>query len=146
MIPIKRLLLVALVAFLAAAAGVFAARGLIGEPRQSESEIHAILHRQLDLDAAQSARINALEARHAGRKDAFERDMRTANAQLAEAIAAEHGNGPRVTAAVDRIHMIMGEMQKEALEHVFAMRAVLRPDQAAVFDRTVVKALTAEAR
>jgi hypothetical protein len=40
----------------------------------------------------------------------------------------------------------MGELQKQTLAHIFAMRAVLRPDQAAKFDRAVVEALTAEAR
>jgi hypothetical protein len=38
----------------------------------------------------------------------------------------------------------MGDLQKETLEHIFAMRAVLRPDQAAKFDDAVVKALTAQ--
>jgi hypothetical protein len=70
--------------------------------------------------------------------------MRAANAHLAAAIEAEHGYGPEVTAAIDHTHQVMGEMQKETLEHLFAMRAVLKPDQAAVFDRTVVKALTPE--
>lgn len=40
----------------------------------------------------------------------------------------------------------MGELQKETLEHLFAMRAVLNPDQAKLFDSTVVKALTVDAR
>ncbi len=40
----------------------------------------------------------------------------------------------------------MGELQKETLAHIFAMRAILRPDQATAFDRAVVKSLTADAR
>ena len=32
-------------------------------------------------------------------------------------------------------------LQKETLQHIFAMRGVLRPDQAALFDAAVVKAL-----
>ena len=36
----------------------------------------------------------------------------------------------------------MGELQKATLSHVFAMRAVLRPDQAARFDAAVAEALT----
>ena len=58
----------------------------------------------------------------------------------------EHGYGPQVTAAIDHTHKVMGEMQKETLEHLFAMRAVLRPDQAAKFDRSVTRALTPEVR
>jgi hypothetical protein len=38
--------------------------------------------------------------------------------------------------------MAMGELQKATLRHVFAMRAVLRPDQAARFDAAISKALT----
>jgi nickel and cobalt resistance protein CnrR len=40
----------------------------------------------------------------------------------------------------------MGELQKETMSHIFAMRAALRPDQAQKFDRAVVKALTTDAR
>ena len=70
--------------------------------------------------------------------------MRAANAHLAAAMQTEHGYGPEVTAAIDHTHMVMGEMQKETLEHLFAMRAVLRPEQAAKFDRTVTRALSPE--
>ena len=38
----------------------------------------------------------------------------------------------------------MGALQTETLEHIFAMRAVLRPDQTDKFDDAVVKALTAK--
>ena len=40
----------------------------------------------------------------------------------------------------------MGDLQKETLQHLFAMRSVLDRDQAAMFDKRVVKALTADAR
>lgn len=143
--PARRLLLIALIAFAAAAAGVFAARTVIDAPRKSESEVHVLLHDQLKLDAAQTTKIETLEAQHATRKQAFELELRAANARLAEAIEAEHGYGSKVTVAVDHVHHVMGEMQKEVLEHLFAMRAVLKPQQASIFDRTVVKALTAEA-
>ena len=141
-----RLAVIGLVAFAAALGGVFAGRLIVQPERPSESEIHSVLHRQLKLDAAQHARIEAIEQRFAVRRKALELEMRAANAHLAEAIETEHGYGPQVTAAIDHTHHVMGEMQKETLEHLFAMRAVLTPAQAAMFDRTVVKALTADAR
>src|SRR3546814_8170022 len=49
------------------------------------------------------------------------------------------------SAEIDRSHAAMGELQKETLAHIFAMRAVLRPEQAEKFDQAVVKALTADA-
>lgn len=142
----KRLALIALVAFVAAMGGTYAGRTLFAPGKQTETELHALLHKELDLDAAQQAKIEAIEQRFATRRKALELEMRAANAHLAAAMQAEHGYGPDVTAAIDHTHQVMGEMQKETLEHLFAMRAVLKPDQAARFDKTVTRALTPEAR
>ena len=138
----RRLILIAIVAFLAAMGGTYAGRTIFASEKQTESELHALLHKELKLDAAQELKIEAIERRFATRRKALELEMRAANAHLAEAIQAEHGYGPEVTAAVDHTHQVMGEMQKETLEHLFAMRAVLKPEQTAQFDRTVIKALT----
>src|SRR3546814_1851562 len=89
-------------------------------------------------------RIAKLEDRYAVRRRALELELRADNARLAEAIEAEHGYGPRVTAEIDRSHAAMGELQKETLAHIFAMRAVLRPEQAEKFDQAVVKARSEE--
>ena len=142
----RRFLLIAVIAFTAALAGVFVGRAYVARQAPVETELHALLHSELDLDAAQKAKIEAIESRFAVRKQALELELRADNVRLAEAIAAEHGYGPQVAAAVDRSHQAMGQLQKETLEHIFAMRSVLRPDQAARFDAAVVKALTATAR
>ena len=136
---------IALIAFLAGVAGVFTGRMLI-PARTPASELHEVLHHRLRLDADQAARLEAIERQFAIRRRALELELRAANARLADAIQAEHGNGPRVVAAVDGSHTAMGELQKATLAHVFAMRQILRPDQAERFDRAVVKALTADAR
>ncbi|WP_310497347.1 periplasmic heavy metal sensor [Sandarakinorhabdus sp.] len=140
---LRRFALVALVAFVAALGGVFAGRALVTRLAPPETELHAILHHQLELDSAQRAQIEVIEQQFAARKRALEREMRSDNARLAAAITAEHGYGPGVQAAVDRSHHVMGELQKETLSHVFRLRAVLRPDQARKFDAAAVKALTA---
>ncbi|QNO25587.1 periplasmic heavy metal sensor [Sphingopyxis sp. OPL5] len=142
----RRLLLFGLVAFIAALAGVLAGRLIVETPRASETELHSLLHSQLKLSPAQKVKLDRIEAKFALRRDALELDMRAANIRLAQAIEAEHGYGPRVTEAIDETHRVMGELQKETLQHLFAMRVVLDRDQAAMFDKTVVKALTADAR
>lgn len=141
-----RLALMAAIAFSGALAGVFAGRSWIAPPPPAETGLHALLHHDLDLDPAQQARIARIERGFAGRRAALEGELRADNARIAEAIGAEHGYGPGVAAAVDRSHRAMGALQKATLEHVFAMRAVLRPDQAARFDRAVTQALTADPR
>ncbi|MBY8821577.1 periplasmic heavy metal sensor [Sphingomonas colocasiae] len=142
----RRIALIALIAFVAAIAGVVVGREYVVPQRPVENELHDLLHSQLDLDARQHAQIDVIEKHFATRKAALEQELRADNARLASAIEAEHGYGPKVAAAVDRSHTAMGQLQKETLEHIFAMRGVLRPEQAAKFDAAVVKALTAKER
>lgn len=141
-----RTLLIALATFVAAIAGVFVGRAILPAPDQPGTELHDVLHHRLALDAKQKTSLEILERRFAVQRRAFELELRADNARLAEAIEAEHGNGPRVAAAVDRSHTAMGELQKATLAHIFAMRQVLRPNQTAQFDQAVVKALTDDQR
>ena len=142
----RRTLIIAVVAFLAALAGVLIGRSLSHERPERASALHALLHDELELDRQQLARIEDLELRFAARRRSLEAELRADNARLAAAIAAEQGYGPRVTAEIDRSHRAMWQLQKETLSHIFAMRAVLRPDQARRFDRAVVKALNPDAK
>lgn len=144
--PSRRLILVGLIAFAAAIAGVFVGRAVSDAPKASETELHALLHGDLDLTAAQKAKLDKIETDFSVRRRALELEMRGANVRLAQAIEAEHGYGPRVTEAIDETHRVMGDLQKETLRHLFAMRGVLTPAQAEMFDKSVVKALTADAR
>lgn len=141
----RTLLTFAAIAFLAALAGVLIGRSLASQGSAQESALHELLHQDLELDREQMARIEELEARFALTRRSLELELKADNARLAEAIQAERGYGPRVTAEIDRSHRAMGQLQKETLSHIFAMRAVLRPDQAEEFDRAVVRALTADA-
>ena len=142
----QRIWLLAAVALLAALAGVLIGRAITDRQPQQACALHDLLHDELDLDQQQLAKIEDLETRFAIRRRTLELELKSENARLAAAIQQERGFGPRVMAEVDRSHEVMGELQKETLAHIFAMRAVLRPDQAQKFDRVVVKALTADAK
>jgi len=131
----RRIALLVLLTFAAAVAGVVIGRVYVVPQKPVENELHELLHNQLKIDAAQHQRLDGIEKQFAIRRRALEAELRADNARLAEAIEAEHGYGS---------HQAMGELQKETLEHIFAMRAVLRPDQAVKFDEAVVKALTAK--
>jgi Spy/CpxP family protein refolding chaperone len=142
--PALRSILVTIaVAFVAGLGGVGLGK-LVFERASPRADIHDVLHRELDLNADQEERIAALERDFATRRHALELEMRAANVDLATAIREEDGYGPRVTAAVERFHDAMGELQTETIAHVFAMREVLTPEQKARFDDTVVSALVAE--
>lgn len=140
----RGLLVTAIVAFAAGLGGVWLGMRAFHEP--PPPGLHEVVHEKLGLTQPQRARIEAIESAFEVRKRALELDMQAANADLAIAIRDEHGFGPRVTAAIERFHHAMGELQSETIRHVFAMREVLTPSQQATFDETVVAALTADAR
>lgn len=142
---IRSLLITILLTLLAGFAGV--GLGKVGFDRSDrEPTLHEVIHEELRLTPAQSRQIEALEIDFRVQRESCEAEMRAANTDLAAAIRDEHGFGPRVTAAVERFHRAMGHLQTEMIQHVFAMRSVLTPDQMEIFDNTVVSALTAERR
>ncbi len=134
------LAIVLLTAVTAAAAGWAGVQYGLSQARPRPG-LDQLVHHQLDLTADQNRRIEALERRYAARRAVLEGQMRAADRDLAQAIAAEHVYGPRARQAVLRFHAAMGELQEETIRHVLAMRAVLTPAQASRFDRTVAKAL-----
>lgn len=140
---LRSILITVVVAFLAGLGGVWVGKTIFNPPAHS-SDLHEAIHRELNLDATQRAHIEVLERNFATRRQALELEMRAANVDLATAIREEHGYGPHVTAAVDRFHHAMGELQSETIQHVFAMRTVMTPEQTARFDNIVASALTAD--
>ncbi|MGE0741901.1 MAG: Spy/CpxP family protein refolding chaperone [Hyphomonadaceae bacterium] len=135
------LLITAIVALAAGFAGVWLGMRAFHHP--GPPGFHEMVHEELNLSADQENRIEALEAEFATRRRALELEMQAANVDLAAAIREEHGYGPRVTAAIERCHDAMGQLQAQTIRHVFAMREVLNAEQQATFDATVVAALTA---
>jgi len=141
----RGLVITAVVAFAAGLAGVWLGMtGMHAYHHQARPGLHEVVHERLNLTSEQTAQIEAIEGDFATRRRAREIEMHAANAELAAAIREEHGYGPRVTAAVARFHHAMGELQSETIRHVFAMREVLTPEQQAIFDTTIVDALTAD--
>lgn len=137
----RHLAVVAALVIALALAGVWLGRMVQPAAHHSGAELHALMHDELELDDSQERSLAVLETDFAGRREALEAQLRADNARLAEAIAAEHQYGTRVSAAVDATHRAMGALQKATLEHVFAMRAILRPDQQARFDEMVSESL-----
>ncbi|MFY8196410.1 Spy/CpxP family protein refolding chaperone [Novosphingobium sp. B1] len=136
-----RYVIVALVSAAVALGASHLARGLM--PEHHGSELHQLMHDRLDLSPPQQQAIDRIEADFAKQRTVLDQKLRASNALLARAIETEHRIGPEVTSAVDASHMAMGELQKATLAHVFAMRAVLTPEQQAIFDREIARALTA---
>jgi len=90
---------------------------------------HEWLHRELKLTEAQSQALEPIEQSFGDKQRRMAEALRDANRQLARAMAEDKAYTPRVAAAVEHVHHRMGELQKVSIEHVFAMRAVLTPEQ-----------------
>jgi nickel and cobalt resistance protein CnrR len=103
----------------------------VSQPRVTPDEVtsHQWLHRELKLTEAQLKALDPVEAKFGERQRALAGALRDANRQLARAIAEEKAYTPRVNAAVEHVHHCMGELQKASIEHVFAMRELLTPEQ-----------------
>lgn len=132
----KVLALAVLVGFGAGLGGVFFGASL------TRSETHrgtldAAVHRELDLTPGQERRLEAIEASYATRKAALDAELRAAARDIAAAVSEDHAQSDRLTQAIDRFHNAMGQTQRDAIAHVFEMRAVLDPDQQARFDMIV---------
>lgn len=135
------LVLTVVLTLLAAVAGTWIGARYIYQQRHQPS-LHEFVHEELELSTAQEQRLERLEQDFAVRRRAREAELRAANAELARAIQARHEYSPEVQAAVERFHDAMGELQKETILHVLAMRTVLTPGQAAEFDKRIGEALT----
>jgi nickel and cobalt resistance protein CnrR len=90
---------------------------------------HEWLHHELKLTDAQLKQLEPIEEKFGSRQRELAEALREANRQLARAIAEDKSYTPRVTAAVEHVHHCMGDLQKASIEHVFAMRAELSPEQ-----------------
>lgn len=141
----RNLILTVVLALLAGAAGAWGGVTLLGRSEHAPASMHALLHEELDLSPEQEQRLEVLEARFAPRRAGLEGELRTANAELARAMRSSGRYGLDVQTAIDHFHATMGQLQKETVLHVFEMRALLTPEQAAVFDRRVGEALSDEA-
>ncbi|MHB8529231.1 MAG: periplasmic heavy metal sensor [Caulobacteraceae bacterium] len=138
----RSLALTLVLSIIAAAAGVAGGERFVLARARQGADLHELLHDRLRLSPDQRRRIGGLERSHAERERGLAAQMRAANADLARAYREDRAYTPKVAAAVDRLHEIMGASQKETMAHVIAMRSVLRPDQTALFDRMIIGSLT----
>lgn len=140
----RAIILTIILAFLAGIGGAFLGIKLLASPPPRDNALHALLHEELKLSAAQDNEIADEEKRFALRRAQLEADAHNANIELAEAIQATKRNGPEVQKAIEHVHTALGNYQKASIGHIFRMRAVLTPEQASVFDRSVGQALMQE--
>ena len=110
---------------------------------RESSEAHVWIHTQLGITAEQEKALEPIEERFAEKKKHYAELIRIANKELAQAIVEDRSDSPRVSAAVERIHHAMGELQKLTLQHIFEMKPMLTPQQYEKLLQLTAEALSA---
>ncbi len=111
---------------------------------EEAQNIDATLHRDLGLTADQDRRLEVLEKSFSQDRERLQKQMRAANIELARSITQEHTYEPGARIAIDHFHLAMRALQEKTIQHVLAMRALLTPPQAKIFDKSINHALGAE--
>jgi Spy/CpxP family protein refolding chaperone len=143
-LTVKSAVITIVLGFIAGIAGMGIGHLLFTGPSAPDTSLHGMVHEELTLSAEQDAQIDALETSFAARRTALEEELRQANGALAAAILKSNdAAGPEVEVAVHHVHDAMGALQTETIDHVFAMRRILTPEQRAKFDDRIKRALTA---
>ncbi len=137
-----RILLLILAALAFGWLGAYGANHWSGRAAPDQG-LHGFVHTELELSPEQDGALDMLEKNFLIRRQSLEFSLRAANADLASAMDDEHAYGPKVNAAIETVHDRMGKLQKATIEHVFAMRRLLTPQQQQAFDARVSSALTA---
>lgn len=143
-LTVRSAVITILLGLIAGVAGMWIGHQIVTAPQAHDASLHRMVHEGLTLTAEQDAEIDALEASFATRREALEAELRLANAELAAAILKSDLAGPEVEAAVHHFHDAMGTLQAETIDHVFAMRRILTPQQRGKFDDRIKQALTAD--
>jgi Spy/CpxP family protein refolding chaperone len=110
----------------------------------AQDDLDTVLHRDLHLTTDQERQIAKLESTFARDRSAYQAEMREANKDLAGALTQAQPNEPQIERAIHRFHTAMAALQMRTVKHVLAMRSVLTPEQAKIFDATVDKTLGAD--
>jgi len=93
------------------------------------SDGHAWLHDRLKITPEQQSNLEKIEERSENREAQLTASLVAAKTNLGDIIEEEKAYTPRVTAAVEKIHQTMAELQKATVEHLFEMEEVLTPYQ-----------------
>jgi Spy/CpxP family protein refolding chaperone len=96
----------------------------------SEKDFHHWMHEQLQLTEAQHEALEPLEQAFEVRNAKLRSEMDEAGHELAGAVRKGDSDSPEIRAALVRLNAAQAELQHVMLEHFFAMKEHLDPDQA----------------
>ena len=132
----------ALWALLAASLSANLAVAAVAMRQQTASSSEPHLFSRVALDADQRARVSELRSQIMATRDEHARRIAALRKELASAIMQEPESHARVESILRGIVESQAGLQQAVVEHVIAMRNVLRPDQRPAFEQMVAEHMT----
>jgi len=114
---------------LVAAFTCWATSRLLVKQAPPSPDFHHWLHTQLGITPEQDKALEQEEDRFAVERKVLVQEIQNDNVELATAMSQDREFSPRVQAAVEKIHHAQSALEKATLEHIFAMKPILTPDQ-----------------
>lgn len=139
-LPWRSSLLTIVLAGLAAFVGARVGSSQPAMPNQPLSErLFGLLGDDVELSAQQRQAILAIAERYAPEREQLRLHSRMRNADLLRSMVQEQQFGPKSEEALAQLQAVMGQRLKQSLEYMQQVRAVLTPEQRAVFDRRLIE-------
>ncbi len=123
------LILLGIVGLVAASAACLSIMLYSNWHKPVQQNAHDWIHTQLNITAEQDLALAPIEKRYRSERNNLEQQLTLANRELAEAILADGRESERVHAAIEKIHVHMGALQRVTIGHVFEMKGILTPEQ-----------------
>lgn len=116
--------------FVAAAVSYATALFATRQAAEEGADLHLWLHRHLGLSEAQEARLLPMERHFEAQRRLHRREIEEASRRLAEAILVEgRADSPAIEEAHEAFLRAQAKLQRSTLDHFFAMKEHLDPEQ-----------------
>jgi Spy/CpxP family protein refolding chaperone len=139
-LPWRSSLVTIVLAGLAAFVGARVGSHQPSTPTQPLSErLFGVLGDDVELSSQQRQTIQSIAEHYAPERDQLRLHSRMRNADLLRSMVHEQRFGPETEEALAQLQGVMGQRLKQSLEYMQQVRAVLTPEQRAVFDRKLVE-------
>jgi hypothetical protein len=96
----------------------------------NEGDFHAWMHENLVITPEQERLLAPFEKSYETERQQWRDEIGRAGRDLAEAIRNTAAPGPEMEAALSRLNVAQGALQRATLDHFFTMKQHLSPDQA----------------
>jgi len=114
-------------------------------PEHLEGDFHQWLHDQLDLTSKQEAALHPIEKDFEKKVTSTRQQIDAASAKLAQAVKSGDPANPEIDSALKEISANQTTLKKLMLEHFFAMKKHLDPEQAEKMRQWVHDSLSSHA-